>query len=75
LGDGGLSIPDIDDLDLVDRLSHGRVDLTYGRCKKSRWIICMFTDASSSALDIFGGRLVEFDKLVEKNMERENRLD
>ncbi|KIY73635.1 Phosphoribosylformimino-5-aminoimidazole carboxamide ribotide isomerase [Cylindrobasidium torrendii FP15055 ss-10] len=40
----------LNDLDLVDRLSDGRVDLTYG-----------------SALDIFGGSLVKFDELVEKN--------
>ncbi|KAJ3563274.1 hypothetical protein NP233_g9039 [Leucocoprinus birnbaumii] len=41
---------DITDLDLVDRLSEGRVDLTYG-----------------SSLDIFGGNLVKFEELVEKN--------
>lgn len=41
---------DISDLDLVDELSGGRVDLTYG-----------------SALDIFGGTLVHFLDLVEKN--------
>ncbi|KAL1747459.1 hypothetical protein HDZ31DRAFT_31898 [Schizophyllum fasciatum] len=41
---------DISDLDLVDKLSTGRVDLTYG-----------------SALDIFGGSLVRFQDLVEKN--------
>ncbi|KAJ7771361.1 hypothetical protein DFH07DRAFT_804070 [Mycena maculata] len=40
----------IDDLDLVDRLSGGKVDLTYG-----------------SSLDIFGGKLVVFEELVEKN--------
>ncbi|KAL1702306.1 hypothetical protein EV121DRAFT_293457 [Schizophyllum commune] len=41
---------DIGDLDLVDSLSEGKVDLTYG-----------------SALDIFGGSLVRFHDLVEKN--------
>ncbi|KII95206.1 hypothetical protein PLICRDRAFT_128770 [Plicaturopsis crispa FD-325 SS-3] len=41
---------DISDLDLVDRLSHGRVDLTYG-----------------SSLDIFGGTLVRFEELAERN--------
>ncbi|KAK9466009.1 hypothetical protein V1512DRAFT_264529 [Lipomyces arxii] len=40
----------IDDLALVDRLSKGKVDLTYG-----------------SALDIFGGELVEFADCVEWN--------
>jgi len=47
---------DIGDLDLVDRLSGGRVDLTYG-----------------SALDIFGGSLVKFESLVERN--EHHRLD
>ncbi|TFK55704.1 Phosphoribosylformimino-5-aminoimidazole carboxamide ribotide isomerase [Heliocybe sulcata] len=41
---------DISDLDLVERLSNGKVDLTYG-----------------SSLDIFGGKLVKFDELVERN--------
>ncbi|KAG6817406.1 hypothetical protein H0H87_009050 [Tephrocybe sp. NHM501043] len=41
---------DIGDLDLVQRLSGGCVDLTYG-----------------SALDIFGGELVKFDRLVERS--------
>ncbi|KAJ7180083.1 Phosphoribosylformimino-5-aminoimidazole carboxamide ribotide isomerase [Mycena crocata] len=40
----------IDDLTLVDRLSGGKVDLTYG-----------------SSLDIFGGNLVIFEDLVERN--------
>lgn len=44
----GLHVSDISDLDLVDRLSNGKVDLTYG-----------------SALDIFGGKGVEFEALVE----------
>lgn len=44
---------DLTDLDLVDRLSRGRVDLTYG-----------------SALDIFGGVLVKFGDLVEKNCQK-----
>ncbi|EJD48392.1 1--5-imidazole-4-carboxamide isomerase [Auricularia subglabra TFB-10046 SS5] len=43
----------IDDLDLVQQLSRGKVDLTFG-----------------SSLDIFGGTLVEFKELVE----REERL-
>ena len=56
------------DLDVVDELSSGRVDLTYGR----------FVDKDSdvglrlipcSALDIFGGCLVSFDALVQKNQE------
>lgn len=38
------------DLDSVDKLSKGKVDLTYG-----------------SALDIFGGKLVKFQELVEWN--------
>ncbi|KAG8801050.1 Enzyme that catalyzes the fourth step in the histidine pathway, partial [Serendipita sp. 399] len=41
---------DVGDLELVDRLSGGKVDLTFG-----------------SALDIFGGSLVRFDKLVHYN--------
>ncbi|ETW84061.1 hypothetical protein HETIRDRAFT_381409 [Heterobasidion irregulare TC 32-1] len=41
---------DISDLDLVQRLSGGKVDLTYG-----------------SALDIFGGKLVNFEELVQRN--------
>ncbi|KAL5507867.1 HIS6 [Sanghuangporus vaninii] len=41
---------DTSDLALVDRLSNGHVDLTYG-----------------SALDIFGGTLVQFDELVEES--------
>lgn len=40
----------IDDLDIVKRLSNGKVDLTYG-----------------SSLDIFGGKLVKFDELVQWN--------
>ncbi|KAH0587565.1 Enzyme that catalyzes the fourth step in the histidine pathway [Termitomyces sp. 'cryptogamus'] len=44
---------DIGDLDLVEQLSEGRVDLTYG-----------------SALDIFGGELVKFESLVERNARR-----
>ncbi|KZV97264.1 Phosphoribosylformimino-5-aminoimidazole carboxamide ribotide isomerase [Exidia glandulosa HHB12029] len=39
----------VDDLELVERLSGGRVDLTFG-----------------SALDIFGGSLVKFEELVER---------
>ena len=40
----------IQDLELVERLSQGKVDLTIG-----------------SALDIFGGTLVNFDDLVKYN--------
>lgn len=40
----------ISDLDLVNELSSGKVDLTYG-----------------SALDIFGGKAVNFEQLVEKS--------
>jgi len=45
---------DISDLDLVERLSNGRVDLTYG-----------------SSLDIFGGTLVKFQDLLERNAKPE----
>ncbi|KAJ3998994.1 Phosphoribosylformimino-5-aminoimidazole carboxamide ribotide isomerase [Lentinula boryana] len=41
----------ISDLGLVNRLSKGRVDLTYGRYE-------------TSSLDIFGGSLVKFDELA-----------
>ncbi|KAI0053642.1 Phosphoribosylformimino-5-aminoimidazole carboxamide ribotide isomerase [Auriscalpium vulgare] len=41
---------DLSDVDLVERLSGGRVDLTYG-----------------SSLDIFGGKLVRFQDLVQRN--------
>ncbi|KAF4600665.1 Enzyme that catalyzes the fourth step in the histidine pathway [Pleurotus pulmonarius] len=44
---------DIRDMDLVDKLSEGRVDLTFG-----------------SALDIFGGTLVNFEELVRRNFDR-----
>lgn len=40
----------VEDLEVVKRLSHGKVDLTYG-----------------SALDIFGGKLVKFQELIEWN--------
>jgi len=40
----------VDDMDHVERLSGGKVDLTYG-----------------SALDIFGGSLVKFTELVERD--------
>ncbi|KAF9462647.1 Phosphoribosylformimino-5-aminoimidazole carboxamide ribotide isomerase [Collybia nuda] len=49
---------DINDLDLVERLSGGRVDLTYG-----------------SSLDIFGGTLVRFQSLVDRNIARTPTLD
>lgn len=39
---------ELEDLELVDRLSGGKVDLTFG-----------------SALDIFGGKGVKFEELVE----------
>lgn len=41
---------DISDLYTVERLSNGRVDLTYG-----------------SSLDVFGGKLVNFEDLVAKS--------
>ena len=61
------------DLDLVDRLSGGRVDLTYGRLApflSDAYILTQYTDIGISALDIFGGTLVKFEDLVERNLQR-----
>ncbi len=60
--------PAVTDLQLVDDLSGGKVDLTFGRCA----IMCMSYVPHShlhypSALDIFGGSLVSFDELVVYN--------
>ncbi|KAK0486965.1 hypothetical protein EDD18DRAFT_1260050 [Armillaria luteobubalina] len=56
---------DIDDLDLVNRLSGGRVDLTYGRyAKQCCSDLLQLKTFSFSALDIFGGSLVKFEELV-----------
>jgi phosphoribosylformimino-5-aminoimidazole carboxamide ribotide isomerase len=59
---------DISDLNTVERLSDGRVDLTYGRlavrhCSAKPVLIADII----SALDIFGGNLVRFQDLVEWN--------
>ena len=60
----------ISDLDLVDRISGGKVDLTYGR---SVWIVRSRESPLnrpgfvSSSLDIFGGSLVKFEDLVKFN--------
>ena len=51
----------IDDLELVDRLSNGRVDLTYGSC-----VCAAASPLTCSALDIFGGSQVSFDALVQR---------
>lgn len=58
---------DISDLSTVQRLSDGRVDLTYGRLATLLlWNIC--SDRSAiSALDIFGGNLVRIQDLVDWN--------
>lgn len=55
---------DISDLDLVNRLSNGRVDLTYGRYRSSALIVHVGSENNISSLDIFGGSLVKFDELV-----------
>lgn len=55
---------DISDLDLVNRLSNGRVDLTYGRYRSFASIVHVGSQNSLSSLDIFGGSLVKFDELV-----------
>ena len=55
-------------MDLVQRLSGGKVDLTYGRCVFS---LAVLKNAEVSflvsALDIFGGKLVKFEELVKRN--------
>lgn len=61
-----LSVVDVSDLELVNRLSNGRVDLTYGRYVNWGFVIT-FSLTSLSSLDIFGGSLVKFHDLVEIN--------
>ena len=60
--------PAVSDLKLVDDLSDGKVDLTFGRCVPS-CPRCVHTEDSDdrSALDIFGGNLVSFEELVAYN--------
>ncbi|KAI9063161.1 Phosphoribosylformimino-5-aminoimidazole carboxamide ribotide isomerase [Trametes sanguinea] len=48
----------VSDLELVDRLSNGKVDLTFGR---------QVYHSTSRSLDIFGGNLVRFEDLVKYN--------
>ena len=64
----------ISDLVTVDRLSQGKVDLTYGRYTSPpepvlvlafKWVLT----ARDSSLDIFGGTLVKFEELVKYNNE------
>jgi len=66
-------LKDISDLDLVSRLSHGKVDLTFGRYvgtsnafidKKTPLFLSIIV---LSALDIFGGTQVAFLDLVQFN--------
>ncbi|GJJ12368.1 hypothetical protein Clacol_006609 [Clathrus columnatus] len=52
----------ISDLDLVDSLSGGKIDLTYGR---------QVTELRLGALDIFGGNLVKFDDLIKRHEPQE----
>lgn len=70
-----LPLAGIDDLPTVDRLSHGKVDITYGSCVP---FFSLFSRSSLSlggtdrpprfsAVDIFGGKLVKFDELVAYN--------
>ena len=59
---------DISDLSTVQRLSDGRVDLTYGRlAARYCCVMLALTTNVKSALDIFGGNLVRFQDLVEWN--------
>ena len=58
---------DLRDLDLVNRLSGGKVDLTYGRCVCDQYSPLQISTGNDSALDIFGGKLVKFDDLVKYN--------
>jgi hypothetical protein len=52
----------------VQRLSDGRVDLTYGRlATRYCCVIPILISNIISALDIFGGNLVRFHDLVEWN--------
>ncbi|CAE6531382.1 unnamed protein product [Rhizoctonia solani] len=62
---------DISDLDLVERLSHGRVDLTFGRVDQPPRF--ELTPDLCSSLDIFGGTQVSFAELVEYNNSRQNQ--
>jgi hypothetical protein len=56
-------VADLSDLSLVDQLSDGKVDLTYGRCGCANGFFSVLT-ALSSSLDIFGGSFVKFSDLV-----------
>lgn len=58
---------DIGDLDIVERLSGGRVDLTYGRCVVAFSCPSVLLNFNCSSLDIFGGKLVKFENLVVRN--------
>lgn len=57
---------DLSDLALVERLSGGRVDLTYGR-QVVLYHGEMNVNHLSSSLDIFGGTLVNFEDLVARS--------
>lgn len=63
-------LPAITDLDLVEKLSRGRVDLTYGRFVEAvsldsmRYADKTRTISIGSSLDIFGGSQVSFEDLV-----------
>jgi phosphoribosylformimino-5-aminoimidazole carboxamide ribotide isomerase len=61
-------LTDTSDLDLVDRLSGGKVDLTYGRYVKSS-VKASGRFIPPSSLDIFGGTLVKFEELVRRSKE------
>lgn len=63
---------DISDMELVERLSGGKVDLTYGRCALRLDDLCsspliLAVNSHPSALDIFGGTGARFEDLVEWN--------
>lgn len=72
-----LLLAGIDDLKLVNDLSNGKVDLTFGRyadnpllCEGARAPLRPCADIlvrGYSALDIFGGSQVKFDELVAHN--------
>ena len=62
------------DLELVNRLSQGKVDLTFGRCESlSLHTAISNTDTAPvqlhSALDIFGGTGVTLQELVQWNQQ------
>ena len=63
----------ISDLATVDRLSQGKVDLTYGRYASPEPVLVLAFEwvltARGSSLDIFGGTLVKFEELVKYNNE------